>query len=868
MPDHTIKMERVLSVVPDGRPPLLLGAAVLAAVLVMSVSFFTVMRIHDAIKSELQVLLGNTLAQTVDTLHQWVSVRTRDMELWATTPDVVALTGVLTAYGGAAPRALHRQLSQRLMPALKAWEGSAYTVVGLDGQVLTSSEAYEIGHLSVTLKIPGFMDAILAGRAIMSQPMFHPKVLGVRRTSDLKIPDESQDMLIYVGAPIHIEGGGIIGVLVFELDPAVDFFHILAGGRVRKTMETITFSANDVLLNESRFADDLARIGLIKAGESSALKVTLRDPGRDLRSGNRPLRGREHQPLTVMAKGVFKHQAGINLDGYRSYMGHEVVGTWRWDRELGFGIATEMSADEAFSTFYTARLEILLASLLAAGLLVGLGLTSRASRKRENENARRIQAILSNVADAIILIDAEGYIETFNPAAERIFGYHVDDIVGRNVKILMPEPDRLHHDGYLRKFLGGADHHVVGFTREVEAKRKDGTLFPMELGIAVMKLRGRQFFLGTLRDITDQKNAKDTLRRSSESLKTAQRIAKLGGWSWEFSTGELAWSDEVFRIFGYLPQEFSPTYEAFLSAVHPDDRGKVQVAVDRAIETKSTYNIEHRVVQPNGQVRVVHEQGVIMVGLDGKLMHMDGIVHDITERKEAERLKSEFVSTVSHELRTPLTSILGALGLLDGGVASPVSEQGKELIKVAHQNSARLVRLIDDILDIEKLEADQMVFDRYDWGVDDLLAQAVEASDAYAGAFGVVLSWTSSVPARKINVDADRFAQVMANLISNAVKFSPEGGSVTVDAIETEAGIRFSVTDCGPGIPKSFHPRLFQHFTQADSSDTRQKGGTGLGLSISKVIVECLGGTLEFLTDPRKGSTFYFVLPSVDRVDR
>ena len=515
--------------------------------------------------------------------------------------------------------------------------------------------------------------------------------------------------------------------------------------------------------------------------------------------------------------------------------------------------------------FSVDRWEILTADAVAALLLIGLGVGFWSSCNRANENSRRIQAILANVLDAIILIDERGKIEIFNPAAERIFGYSADEVLGKNVKIIVPEPHRSNHDDYLSNYMGGGERKVIGFARELEAVRKDGTMFPMELGVTEMQLNDRRLFLGTVRDMTDRLNAETELHRSSESLKTTQRIAKLGGWSWDIATGELAWSDEIFRIFGYRPQEFPPTYEMFLAAVHPDDREKVQGAVEAAVENKSTYSVEHRVVQPNGQVRTVHEQGEVTVGADGAAARMDGIVHDITERKEGERLKSEFVSTVSHELRTPLTSIHGALGLLDGGAAGDVSDQGKQLIEVAYQNSDRLVRLIDDILDVEKLEAGKMIFNLCEMDVAGLLNRALDLNSAYADKYGVTLKCSGDLaPHARIVVDADRFAQVIANLISNAVKFSPRGETVTIDAKVCEQGVRFSVTDRGPGIPDDFHDRIFQHFTQADSSDTRQKGGTGLGLSISKAIVENLSGSIGYRNEEAGGTTFFFVLPRAD----
>ncbi len=230
------------------------------------------------------------------------------------------------------------------------------------------------------------------------------------------------------------------------------------------------------------------------------------------------------------------------------------------------------------------------------------------------------------------------------------------------------------------------------------------------------------------------------------------------------------------------------------------------------------------------------------------------------EARHANKIKSEFLATMSHELRTPLTSIQGALGLLLGGVAGQLLEKAAALIEIAHRNSDRLVRLINDILDIEKIEAGKMVFDLRRHDLTLLIQQAIETNKAYAGTFGVTLVFQAPDDGGEVLVDADRFAQVLANLLSNAAKFSPEHGAVEVSCTRIEDRIRIVVADHGPGIAEEFRPRLFEKFSQADSSDTCQKGGTGLGLSICKAIVEKMGGEIGYETRIG-GAAFYFELP-------
>lgn len=241
---------------------------------------------------------------------------------------------------------------------------------------------------------------------------------------------------------------------------------------------------------------------------------------------------------------------------------------------------------------------------------------------------------------------------------------------------------------------------------------------------------------------------------------------------------------------------------------------------------------------------------------------------DITERTRIERLKDEFVSMVSHELRTPLTSIRGSLGLILGGVAGELPDQARMLLDIAYKNSERLITLINDILDVEKIESGRIDFNLQALELTPLLTQAIATHQTYGEQFQVQFVLTEAVPCQ-VKADPDRLMQVLANLLSNAAKFSPAGSTVEVSAQYLTIDppwVRVAVRDHGPGIPPEFMSRIFQKFAQADSSNTRQKGGTGLGLSISKAIVERLGGRIGFETAPNEGTTFYFDLPLLTEV--
>ncbi len=234
-----------------------------------------------------------------------------------------------------------------------------------------------------------------------------------------------------------------------------------------------------------------------------------------------------------------------------------------------------------------------------------------------------------------------------------------------------------------------------------------------------------------------------------------------------------------------------------------------------------------------------------------------GTVEDITERKALERMKDEFVSTVSHELRTPLTSIRGSLGLLGQGVAGVLPAKAGELVGIADRNCERLLGLIDQLLDLQRLDTAELPLEMEALDLGQLTREAVAADQGYAARFKVALRLLEPVPEAIVHVDRGRYLQVLANLVSNAAKFSPPGGAVDV-ALRVEGGqVTVSVTDRGPGIPEQFQPRVFKKFAQADASDSRSLGGAGLGLSITKALVERMGGQIGFSTAPGEGTTFF-----------
>jgi PAS domain S-box-containing protein len=497
-------------------------------------------------------------------------------------------------------------------------------------------------------------------------------------------------------------------------------------------------------------------------------------------------------------------------------------------------------------------------------------------RQIGSEQEAFLRAILNTVVEGIITIDQRGTVESFNAAAVSIFGYPPEEVIGHNIKRLMPEPYRREHDGYLTHFLETREPRVIGIGREVTGCRKDGSTFPMELAVNETVVSGRRFFTGIVRDISRRKAAEQQLNDT-----TSLQRAVLDGTS--YSIISTAPDGTILTFNRAAEQMLGYTADEVIGKLTPAPFHNAQEVAERATalseELGETITPGFEVLVTKARRKLADEWEWTYLRKDGSCLPVLlsvtalrdaaeqitgflGIAYDISERKKIDRLKNEFVSTVSHELRTPLTSIRGSLGLIAGGVAGPIPPQAAKLIEIAHSNSERLVRLINDILDIEKIESGGMQFNLAVQPLRPLLLHAIEANNAYAEQLNVRIELRSGELDGRVRIDSDRMMQAITNLLSNAAKYSPPGGCVEL-ALEKRGGVlRITVSDHGPGIPEEFQARIFQKFSQADSSDTRRKAGTGLGLAITRSLVKSMGGRIGYGTSAA-GTTFWIDLPEI-----
>ena len=347
-----------------------------------------------------------------------------------------------------------------------------------------------------------------------------------------------------------------------------------------------------------------------------------------------------------------------------------------------------------------------------------------------------------------------------------------------------------------------------------------------------------------------------SLKSSEEIFRTAMETAPIGNALVTLDGRFLSVNTALCELLGYSEQELLAG--DFQSITHPDDIELDLALVERCLLGEiDRYRMEKRYFHKSGGVVWAHLSVALVRHGNGEPNYFVAQIQDTTEQREIERVKSEFISVVSHELRTPLTSIRGSVGLVLGAHAAVLPESAKRFLEIANNNCERLVRLINDILDIEKIASGNMRFELRPRILADVMRNAVQAAEGYAQRLNVRLELDAPSNDVRIVVDEERLLQVLVNLLSNAAKFSPAQGTVQVTFAGSHDLVRICVSDQGPGIPDDFRDRIFGKFSQADSSSTRRSGGTGLGLHISRQIVERMGGRIGFETELGRGTTFW-----------
>ena len=543
-------------------------------------------------------------------------------------------------------------------------------------------------------------------------------------------------------------------------------------------------------------------------------------------------------------------------------------------------------------------------------------LVSLQGQQRMNSSHR---AILDNVVDAIITITSKGIIHAFNPAAERLFGYSPSEVLGKNIKMLMPSPYREEHDHYLERYLSTGQQNIIGSGREVVGKRKDGNTFPIHLSVSQVLVEGIDeegddeiLFTGIIRDLTEQKQKEEEAEQRTRELQIATEQSKANERRIEAIVNTAV--DPIITISGIgLIKSFNPAAELLFgyTATEMFDKNIKLLMPSPYREAHDGYLAkylatgEQNVIGSGREVIGQHKDGTtfpihlsvsqVVMEEDGNNKDKDilftGIIRDLTEQKQKEaeaeqrtrdlqvatakskanelkaehasKTKSEFLANMSHELRTPLNGVIGMAELLSGTKLSP---KQREFVDACRNSGESLLKLINDILDFSKIEAGKLELDIHNFDLEKLIMDTVSTLVWRTSEKNLELPCYVDPTSRLVlKGDSHRLRQILVNLVGNAIKFTNFGEVVvrtkTIARQDDQITIRFSVTDTGIGISEDKLGRLFQSFSQVDASTTRHYGGTGLGLVISQNLVQLMGGTITIDSEIGVGSTFWFDIP-------
>jgi PAS domain S-box-containing protein len=496
------------------------------------------------------------------------------------------------------------------------------------------------------------------------------------------------------------------------------------------------------------------------------------------------------------------------------------------------------------------------AAIVAVGIaLAALARGAGGSRRRPaSQGAGQPESwslsVLEACPDGVVSIDSDGTIQTFNSAAERLFGYTRDEVVGRSVDVLMPESESDQRAAGLSAFRAATRPETLGARRQVTARRRDGTTFGIELAVVESLVAGSPIFTALMREVVEG-------RRADERLEELARIPNES-------------PEPVFRALGdgtllYANAACAPLLAEWNTRVGEKLPQDWQDLIRDALESEGTPEIEHRVGARVLSLRcvVVPRAGYVNVyGNDvTKAKEVAAELQRAKESAEAgSRLKTEFLANMSHEIRTPMMAILGYTDLLRETNQDPTERD--QSLRIIQRNGEHLLAVINDILDLSKIEAGHMVVETVHFNPFTVVMEAASLVRPRARDKGITFQVMSQgeIPAT-IQSDPVRLRQILINLLGNAIKFTQRGGvrllvKMATDPEDPNPILRFDVVDTGIGMSEAESAKLFQPFTQADSSTTRKFGGTGLGLAISRRLSVRLGGDIRVKSRPGQGSVF------------
>ncbi|WP_440905454.1 response regulator [Catenovulum sp. SX2] len=827
----------------------------LAAVLVvvLALTWNSLQREENIARQRTGQTLTTVLQSTHATLDYWIKDRLRLISLIANESSLNTLfsEATRTSQANAQASAVMDFESLLELEDLNAKNWKIYMVL-TDGSAVFKGTP-SLAHIQNQLK-----EVVFKGR-----PLFLPPS---RRSPQ-------QPAYLYFAAPVLDYSGKAIAAVVAEIDPNEEFSNIFKNGRIGQTGETYAVNRAGDLITESRFTDELVAMSLLEPTQSSLLNVKVRQNDTE---------------LTLAAQEVIAGNSNVKTDSYLDYRRKPVFGAWVWNDNFKIGVITEIDEHEALQAFSISRNTLysvlgvtlfLSFSLMAINAWVGERANRSLLKARDeledkveertaelSKSQTQLYNLIESAPDPMIVTNDKGEISIVNRRAEDMFGYERSELLGKAVETLLPEVYRQAHVGHRASYLKRPEFRGMRQNRNLEALTKSGRLIPVEISLSPIETDEGLLVASSLRDITDRKAAEKAIAESRQLLQTvidnSPALIYLKDLDGRYILVNKEWRRvtnlSLDELMGHTDQQLFPAKMAAEFAKNDHE-------VAESLETLQT---EETLTHEDGRVEVFMSYKFPVHDADGNLMAVGGISTDITElvqarefANEANRAKSDFLANMSHEIRTPMNAIIGMSHL---ALQTDLDRKQRNYIDKVHRSAESLLGIINDILDFSKIEAGKLDIEKVPFRLEDVLDDLTNLVGLKAEEKGIELHY-SVAPEMPLALIGDplRLGQILVNLGNNAVKFTETGGEVVVslwaEAIEQDQFIlNCCVKDTGIGMSPSQQKKLFQSFSQADSSTTRKYGGTGLGLTICKKLTEMMNGEIWVESELNVGSRFCF----------
>lgn len=526
----------------------------------------------------------------------------------------------------------------------------------------------------------------------------------------------------------------------------------------------------------------------------------------------------------------------------------------------------QVSATGARGDTETAILIITIMSLCA----LFFSFAHRRLHLESKSHLARFQAVFKSSVDAIVTIDNQGLINSFNPAAEKMFGYKQRHVLGKNITLLMPPAEKLQHDHYIHRYQKTGKKNIIGIGRETTGERKDGSHFPIELSVSQIEYGYEKGFAGIIRDISERKTLQQQLTKSEIQYRDLYDNAPTAYASVRLSDNTIVQFNKAFmQLSGYEATELEGMPASALYPDTPDGLEKAKQLKKQTELGEENKAFDIQIKRKDCSIRWASISCISASDNDGKVLEYRTTLTDITELKQAQlnaemanQAKSKFLSSMSHELRTPLNAILGFAQVLEMNHQQPLTKQQKSSVAHIMEGGYHLLALVNDVLDLTKIEAGKVQFQLENLPVNPLLDQCIDMLQMKADEHHIQLIklYSENKPIT-IKTDFTRFKQMILNLLSNAIKYNRENGQVTIDYQHKANGmLRIEIVDTGYGIPADRTHELFQPFSRL-GAETTETEGHGIGLRLTKGLVEMMGGKIGIKSQQNKGTKVWLELP-------